>query len=77
MKKDAKGLMPSCREVHRLVSEGQDRNLSFVEKVRMKMHFLMCEACTNFQQQMALLRRAMRKMEVPVDDVVGRDKDRN
>jgi predicted anti-sigma-YlaC factor YlaD len=76
MKEDTEGLMPTCREVHRLVSEGQDRDLSIMERVWMKVHLMMCGACTNFNQQMALLRKAMRKMEVPVEEVVRDGKDR-
>lgn len=54
------GLKPTCREVHRLVSEGMDRDLSLVERTRMRLHLLVCVACTRFNAQMDLLRRAMR-----------------
>ena len=56
------GLMPTCREVHRLVSEGLDRDLTRFERTRMRLHFMVCRACTNFNAQMALIRRAMRKL---------------
>ena len=55
------GIKPTCREVHRLVSEGMDRELSLVERTRMKLHLMVCEACTRFNGQMDLLRRAMRQ----------------
>lgn len=54
------GFKPTCREVHRLVSEGMDRDLSLVERARMRLHLIVCEACTRFDGQMALLRKAMR-----------------
>ena len=54
------GLKPTCREVHRLVSEGMDRDLSLVERLRMRLHLMVCDACTRFNGQMALLRSAMR-----------------
>jgi hypothetical protein len=54
-------LKPTCREVHRLVSEGMDRDLSLVERTRMRLHLLVCTACTRFNGQMDLLRRAMRQ----------------
>jgi hypothetical protein len=53
------GLKPTCREVHRLVSEGMDRQLSVVERIRMRLHLVVCGACTRFNGQMSLLRRAM------------------
>ncbi len=60
------GLKPTCKEVHRLVSEGMDRQLSLVERTRMRLHLAVCEACTRFNGQMDLLRRAMR--QGPPDD---------
>jgi len=60
------GIKPTCREVHRLVSEGMDRELSMVERTRMRVHLFVCEACTRFNGQMDLLRRAMR--EGPPED---------
>jgi hypothetical protein len=61
-----KGIMPTCREVHRLVSEGMDRELSLGERTRMRVHLMVCKACTRFNGQMGLLRKAMRQM--PPDD---------
>lgn len=70
------GLKPTCREVHRLVSEGMDRDLSFVEHSRMRLHLLVCDACTRFNGQMSMLRSAMRRFPInlapdsppPLDD---------
>lgn len=60
-------LKPTCKEVHRLTSEGMDRELSLVERTRMRMHLLVCTACRNFTGQMALLRRAMRNLSPSAD----------
>lgn len=62
MKKESAGLVPTCKEVHRLVSEGLDRDLSLIERTRMRVHLLICDACQNFNGQMTLIRRAMRHM---------------
>jgi hypothetical protein len=61
MNKHNEGFKPSCREVHRLVSEGMDRELSLYERARMRLHLMVCQACTNFNGQMGLIRRAMRQ----------------
>ncbi len=53
-------LLPTCREVHRLVSEGMDRDLSLVERSRVRVHLVICKACTRFSDQMGMLRQAMR-----------------
>ncbi len=55
------GIKPTCREVHRLVSEGMDRELTLVERARMGLHLVVCQACTRFSEQMSLMREAMRK----------------
>lgn len=60
-------LMPTCREVHRLVSEGLDRDLSLVERTRMRLHLMVCDACTRFNGQMSLLRQAMRGFPLDLD----------
>ena len=56
------GLKPTCKEVHRLVSEGMDRDLSIVERTRVRLHLMMCQACKRFDGQMDLLRKAMRRL---------------
>ncbi len=61
-------LKPTCKEVHRLTSEGLDRKLSFVERARVRMHLLVCTACQNFTAQMQLIRRAMRDLLPPTDN---------
>jgi len=55
-------LKPSCKEVHRLTSEGLDRELSVVERARVHMHLLVCNACRTFTDQMGLLRKAMHRL---------------
>ncbi|MFC3107898.1 zf-HC2 domain-containing protein [Undibacterium arcticum] len=54
--------MATCKEIHRLVSEGLDRDLSVIERTKMRLHLLICDACTNFSGQMQLIRKAMHKM---------------
>lgn len=66
------GLKPTCKEVHRLVSESMDRRLSVVERVRMALHMTVCRTCNNFRGQMALMREAMRRMSNG-DPPSGRD----
>lgn len=60
-------LKPTCKEIHRLTSESMDRNLSLVERTRIRLHLLVCNACRNFTGQMDLLRRAMRQMRPDSD----------
>ena len=52
----------SCKEVTRLVSQGLDRELGFAERVKLRVHFGICEGCTNFRKQLAFLREAMTRL---------------
>jgi len=53
-------LIPSCREVSELLSQAQDRPLGAIERLRVRVHLPLCEACRNFSTHLALLRAAVR-----------------
>ena len=55
-------MMLSCKQVARLLSQGLDRELGFSERVRLRVHLAICDGCTNFREQMALLRKAMSRL---------------
>lgn len=48
--------MMNCRNATRLMSEAQERPLSIVERVSLKLHVIMCSGCQNFKDQMGTLR---------------------
>lgn len=58
------GIHANCKEVHRLTSERLDRRLSMPERLRVRMHLLVCAGCRNFDGQMRLIRVAMRRFAV-------------
>jgi hypothetical protein len=44
------------------VSQGLDRRLGFGERVALRVHFAICDGCTNFRKQLAFLRKAARQL---------------
>ncbi len=52
----------SCKEVTRLVSQDMDRRLPFGRRVALRVHFAICQGCTNFSRQMAFLRKAVNQL---------------
>ncbi|WMC10869.1 zf-HC2 domain-containing protein [Oceanimonas pelagia] len=52
--------MLKCRQATRLMSESQERPLTTRETLSLRLHTLMCDACSNFQQQLPVLRRLCR-----------------
>ena len=57
-----KGLLPHCEEVHHLTMKGMDQPLTWGERLRVRAHMMICDACTNFSGQMQLMRKAMRRL---------------
>ena len=52
-----------CKAFSRLISDGQDREQDERDRTRMRLHFVICHACRNVEEQMAFVRRAMREMD--------------
>lgn len=50
----------NCEEASRLISAGLDRELSPPARATLRLHQSVCAACKRFEQQMLLLRRALR-----------------
>lgn len=52
--------MKNCKEVTELVSQSIDRRLSLIEWMQLRMHLLMCDACSRFKRQAEFLHVAAR-----------------
>lgn len=52
----------TCKEATALVSQELDRPLSRWERVKLRLHLVLCDACSNFVRQAAFIRRAMRRL---------------
>ena len=49
----------SCQQASRLLSQSQDDTLPFGKRLRLRLHLMYCDACTNVSRQFAALRLAM------------------
>jgi len=56
-----KMLRLSCQQASRLLSQQQDEPLMFGKRVRLRLHLMYCDACTNVSRQFATLRMAMHR----------------
>ena len=54
------GLLISCKDASRLISRMQDGNVPLAERARIRLHLLLCDACTGFERQVRFLRAALR-----------------
>ena len=67
MKGSAVTLRLSCKEASRLISQGMDRHLSVPERIKLRLHVGICDACTRFTFQVKFLRRALKAFPGPDD----------
>ena len=54
--------MLTCKEVTRLVSQGEDRKLAFGERVALRLHLAICRGCRNMSAQLRFLHLAVRNL---------------
>lgn len=54
--------MLTCKDASHLISESQERPLGFRERWSLKLHLMMCAYCRRFEQQVALMRKALREL---------------
>lgn len=66
-----------CREVSRLLSDGLDKDLPANERARLRLHLVVCEACRSVEQQLGVLRDALRRLGIDRAARDRRDDDAN
>lgn len=66
-------IMLSCKKATLLIEKKLSTNLSFKEKIQLKMHTSLCKACSNYEQQGEiideLLQQQIQDDETIIDEV--------
>lgn len=62
----------SCKEASRLISAGLDRDLDLGQRAALRLHLLLCTACTRVKAQFTFLHRAAPLFPGPDDDIPPR-----
>jgi hypothetical protein len=57
----------TCKEAARLMSQGLDRRLGRLERLRLRFHLIVCDGCSNFKKQVDFLRRAVARLSRSAD----------
>ena len=52
-------VMPSCRDISQLISDGMDRNLPLRRRLSIRLHVSMCGFCHRYEKQLHLLREGV------------------
>ena len=50
---------PRCHDITRLISQSLDRPLPFCTGIKMRIHYLICEWCERYRNQLGFLREAL------------------
>lgn len=61
--------MFNCKEVTRMLSDSLDRELSFHQRVGLRMHLLMCKFCSRYRKQLLFLRETIHLHAARGEDV--------
>lgn len=56
-------LMLSCKQASQIISQSLDKPLSWSDRMKLKFHLSICDACTNFYRQLGLLKNAIDRMK--------------
>jgi predicted anti-sigma-YlaC factor YlaD len=51
----------TCREASALLSRAQDARIGALARARVRLHLLVCDACRNFERNLAIVREAIRR----------------
>jgi len=54
--------MLKCKEASHLVSQTMETKLSFRQRLGLRLHLMLCDACTQFSLQLETLRLAMAQL---------------
>jgi len=58
----------TCKEVSALLIAREDRELPLGERLALRLHLAMCQACPRFERQVLTMRNAMKQWRNYADD---------
>ena len=60
--------MLTCKQASQIISQSLDRNLSWQERLTLRLHLFICKYCKRFSQQLFTLRVALKRMNENVEN---------
>lgn len=65
-------LMLTCKQASQIISQSLDNPLSRSDRMKLKFHLFICNACTRFNQQLHLIKTVVQRMkhETENDDTI-------
>jgi hypothetical protein len=63
-------LMLTCKQASQIISQSLDNPLSLSDRIKLKFHLFICNACTRFYQQLRLIRDAVLRVKYETENDV-------
>ena len=60
--------MLTCKQASQLISQSLDRPLIWSDRVKLRFHLFICDACTRFNLQLNQLRVAVRRLRGDIEN---------
>ena len=60
--------MMTCKQASKLISQSLDRPLSWSERMQLRLHMMICDACSQFKKQLNLLRVALQNIKTNIEN---------
>jgi len=61
-------LMLTCKQASQIISKSLDNPLSLLERVTLKFHLFICNACTRFNQHLRLIKKAIERIKIETEN---------
>lgn len=61
-------LMLTCKQASQIISQSLDTPLSWSDRMKLKFHLFICDACTHFNKQLRLIKNAIQRMKLETEN---------
>ena len=60
--------MLTCKQASQIISQSLDNPLSWSDRMKLKFHLFICDACTHFNKQLRLIKNAIQRMKLETEN---------
>ena len=61
-------LLLNCKQASQIISQSLDNPLSWSDRMKLKFHLFICNACTRFNQQIRLIKNAVLRIKFETEN---------
>lgn len=59
--------MLTCKQASKLISHSLDRPLTLTNRIQLRLHLVICDACKRFSKQMHVLQTALQRLKLQTE----------